>query len=93
MEGDVDYFLQTAAALHHFCILANLDAFNLTSLEMVEQGSIVESVFLIVDTDDELSILIGKGITANDVVAIEADYLWTHHQNIEERFFAGKFHL
>lgn len=32
-EGDVDYFLQTAAALHHFCILANLDAFNLTSLE------------------------------------------------------------
>ena len=37
-EGDVDYFLQTAAALHHFCILATLDAFNLTSLEMVEQG-------------------------------------------------------
>ena len=92
-ESDVDYFLQTAAALHHFCILANFDAFNLTSLEMVEQGSIVESVFLIVDTDDELSLLVGKGITADDVVAIEADYLRTHHQNIEERFFTGKFHF
>ena len=92
-KGDVDNFLQTTAALHYFCILANLDAFYLASLEMVEQGGIVESVFLIVDTDDELSILIGKGITADDVVAIEADYLRTHHQNIEERFFASKFHL
>ena len=88
-ESDVDNFLQTAAAFHHFCILANLDALYLASLEMMEQGGIVESVFLIVDTDDELAVLVGKGITTDDVVAIEADNLWAHHQNIEERFFAG----
>ena len=80
-QCDVDDFLQTAASLHHFGVLAHLDAFNLPCLEMVEEGGVIESVFLVVDTDDELSILIGKGITADDVVAIEADYLDTSSEH------------
>ena len=55
-QGDVNHLFQTAAALHHFSILANLDGFYFSRLEMMEQGSVIQSVFLVVDTDYEFSI-------------------------------------
>ena len=70
-QCDVDDFLQTAASLHHFGVLAHLDGFNLPSLEMVEKGGVIESVFLVVDTDDELAVEVGEWISADDVVAVE----------------------
>ena len=55
-QRDVNHLFQTAAALHHFSVLANLDGFYFSRLEMMEQGSVIQSVFLVVDTDYEFSI-------------------------------------
>ena len=83
-QCDVDDFLQTAASLHHFGVLAHLDGFNLARLEMVEEGGVIESVFLVVDTDDELAVEVGEWISADDVVAVERDDFRAHHEHIEE---------
>ena len=92
-QCDVDNFLQTAASLHHFGVLAHLDGFYLPCLEMVEEGGVIESVFLVVDTDDELAVEVGERVSADDIVAVERDDFRAHHEHIEERFFAGEFHF
>ena len=38
---------------------------------MVEEGGVIESVFLVVDTDDELAVEVGEWISADDVIAVE----------------------
>ena len=83
-QCDVDDFLQTAASLHHFSVLTHLDGFYLSRLEMVEEGGVIESVFLVVNTDDELAVEVGEGISADDVVAVERDDFWAHHKYVEE---------
>ena len=92
-QGDVNHLFQTAASLHHLRVLANLDALYLPRLEMMEQGSVVETIFLVVDADDELAVEIGERITADDVVAVHRKDFGAHHQHIEERFLAREFHF
>ena len=60
---------------------------------MMEQGSVVETIFLVVDADDELAVEIGERITADDVVAVYRKDFGAHHQHIEERFLACEFHF
>ncbi|MBS7282136.1 hypothetical protein ACTQ1R_02450 [Prevotellaceae bacterium LCP21S3_C11] len=83
-QRDVDDLLQTAASLHHFSVLAHLDGFYLPSLEVVEEGGVIESVFLVVNTDDELAVEVGEGISADDVVAVDRDNFRAHHKYVEE---------
>ena len=75
-QCDVDDALHIGAALHHLGIVTYLDAFYLTSLEMVEQGGIVETILLIVDAEGVLAVEVSKRITAQDVVAIKSDEVW-----------------
>ena len=51
---------------------------------MVEEGGVIESVFLVVNTDDELAVEVGEGISADDVVAVERDNFRSHHKYVEE---------
>ena len=60
---------------------------------MMEQGSVVETIFLVVDADDELAVEIGERITADDGVTVHRKDFWAHHQYIEERFLAREIHL
>ena len=39
---------------------------------MMEQGSVVETIFLVVDADDELAVEIGERITADDGVTVQS---------------------
>ena len=55
-QADINHFFQTTATLHHFRVLANLDGFNFSCLKMMEQGSVIQTIFLVIDTDHEFSI-------------------------------------